>query len=77
MYHRHALMEYNIGQPVLSVSRELSALSDAHLRDIGLQRDQLHSLAEGASRYQLAAWLRRLLRRREPALTVPEAPARA
>jgi hypothetical protein len=63
MFVVNPLVEFNIAGRIATVSRELSALSDSQLRDIGLERDQLHALVEARARRKAREAVRRLLAR--------------
>ena len=50
MYHVNPLVELGIAGRVGGVSRELNALSDGQLSDIGIDRSQIHDIAEALAR---------------------------
>jgi hypothetical protein len=63
MFHVNPLLEYGVIGRVGGISRELNALSDAQLRDIGIERPMIHEIAEALARRAKVAVKRGLIAR--------------
>ena len=63
MYHVNPLVEFGVIGRTGGISRELNALSDAQLYDLGIERPMIHEIAEALARKAKVAVRRGLVGR--------------